>query len=185
MRADSNDWTVERLHRLPDDGNRYEIIAGELFVTPAPALRHQYVADRLLFILLEYCDRVGLQAISAPADVVVSSDTLVQPDVFVIPLDAAGRPPATYAEMGRPMLVVEVLSPSTMRVDRREKLELYQSMQVPEYWIVDIEKRMLERWLASSQTSEVLREAIAWQPVEGFAPLDIDLEQLFRRVYGD
>ena len=185
MRADSNNWTVERLHRLPDDGNRYEIIAGELFVTPAPALRHQYVADQLLFVLLEYCHRVGLRAISAPADVVVSSDTLVQPDVFVIPLDAAGRPPATYAEMGRPLLVVEVLSPSTMRVDRNEKLRLYQSMQVPEYWIVDVEKRLLERWLASGSTAEVFRETLAWHPVAGFAPLEIDLVQLFRRVYGD
>ena len=183
MRADSNDWTVERLHRLPDDGNRYEIIAGELFVTPAAAPRHQYVADRLLAVLLDYCDRVGLQVISAPADVIVSSDTLVQPDVFVIPLDATGRPPATYAEMGRPILVVEVLSPSTMRVDRNQKLDLYQRMQVPAYWIVDVEKRVLARWLASSPTADVLRDAIAWQPVEGFASLDIVM--LFRRVYGD
>lgn len=185
MRAGSNDWTVERLHRIPDDGKRYEIIAGELFVTPSPAPRHQYVADRLLAVLLQYCDRVGLQVMSAPADVIVSSDTLVQPDVFVIPLDAAGRPPATYAEMGRPLLVIEVRSPSTSRVDRQEKLQLYQSMQVPEYWMVDAETRVLERWLPSSRTAEVLRDAIVWQPVEDFAPLEIDLGQMFRRVYGE
>jgi Uma2 family endonuclease len=185
VRADSNNWTVERLQRLPNDGKRYEIIAGELFVTPAPALRHQYVVGELFAILFEYCRRVGLRVVTAPADVMVTSDTLVQPDVFAIPLDATGRPPATYAEMGRPILVVEVLSPSTTRVDRNQKRELYQSMQVPAYWIVDVEKRVLERWLASSPTAEVLRETLDWQPVEGFVSLEIDLAMLFRRVCGD
>ncbi len=185
MRASPNDWTVERLHRIPDDGQRYEIIDGELFVTPSPAPRHQYVVIRLLAQLIEYCDYVGLQVLTAPADVIVSIDTLVQPDVFVVPLDAAGRPPATYKEFGRPLLVVEVLSPSTARVDRDQKRRLYRDMQVPEYWIVDVETRSVERSVSSDREPEVLRNAIIWNPMTNLKPLEIDLVELFRRVYGD
>ena len=184
MPASPNDWTVERLHRIPDDGKRREIIDGELFVTPSPIPRHQYVAGRLFALLLEYCDHVGLQAVMPPADVIVSPDTLVQPDVFVVPLDSAGRPPATYEEFGRPLLVIEVLSPSTARIDRSQKLRLYQEMQVPEYWIVDVQSREIERWQTVSREAQLVRDSIVWHPVTNLTPLVIDLELLFRRVYG-
>lgn len=185
MRQATHDWTVERLHRIPDDGQRYEIIDGELFVTPSPAPRHQYVAVELLVCLVSYCRTAGLQALTAPADVIVSEDTLVQPDVFVVPMDASGRPPATYEEFGRPVLVIEVLSPSTTRTDRDRKRRLYQEMRVPEYWIIDTPARTLERWLPESREAEVLHEAIEWQPVAGRDALVIDLVMLFRLVYGD
>ena len=185
MRQATHDWTVDRLHRLPDDGQRHEIIDGELFVTPSPAPRHQYVAVELLACLHSYCRGAGLQILTAPADVFISKDTLVQPDVFVIPLDAAGRPPATYEEFGRPVLVIEVLSPTTTRTDRDRKRRLYQAMQVPEYWIIDTLARTLERWLPESRESDVFHEAIEWQPVVGRDALVIDLVMLFRHVYGD
>ena len=185
MRQATHDWTVDRLHRIPDDGQRYEIIDGELFVTPSPVPRHQYSTGELFGILQMYCRVVGLQPLTAPADVIVSEDTLVQPDVFVIPLDAAGRPPATYEEFGRPVLVIEVLSPSTTRTDRERKRRLYQEMQVPEYWIIDTSARTVERWLPESREADVFRESLVWQPVAGRDPLVIDLVMLFRHVYGD
>ena len=185
MRQATHDWTVERLHRIPDDGQRYEIIDGELFVTPSPVPRHQYAAVELLVRLHSYCRGAGLQLLTAPADVIISKDTLVQPDLFVVPMDASGRPPATYEEFGRPVLVIEVLSPSTTRTDRDRKRRLYQKMQVPEYWIVDTPARSVERWLPESGAADVFRESLAWQPVAGRDALVIDLVMLFRHVYGD
>ena len=184
-RRAEHDWTVERLHRIPDDGQRYEIVDGELFVTPTPALRHQYAAVELLVLLRSYCREVGLQVVAAPADVRVSDNTLVQPDVFVVPMDASGRPPASYEQMGRPVLVVEVLSPSTVRTDREPKRRLYQAMRVPEYWIVDTPARTVERWLPDSREAQVFRDTIRWRPMESFDALVVDLVAVFRSVYGD
>ena len=185
MRQATHDWTVERLHRLPDDGQRYEIIDGELFVTPSPVFRHQYAVLELSAVLLPYCRTVGLRVGQAPSDIPFSARTLVQPDVLVLPLNAAGRPPAEFAEVGRLMLAVEVLSPSTAHVDRDRKRRLYQTMQVPEYWIVDTAARTVERWLPESRQGEVFRDTLLWQPVVNHAALEIDLVTLFRHVYGE
>ena len=180
-----NDWTVERLHRIPDDGQRYEIIDGELFVTPSPVLRHQYAVTELCGVLLPYCSAVGLRLGVAPSDIAVSSRTLVQPDVFVLPMNAADRPPAEFAEVGRLILAVEALSPSTARVDRNRKRRLYQRMQVPEYWIIDTEARAVERWLPQSREAAVFRISMAWQPLATREALEINLVALFARVYGE
>jgi Uma2 family endonuclease len=86
-------WTVSDRDRLPDDGNRYEIIDGELFVTPAPAWRHQRAVSVLNALLLAYVVRERLgDVIPAPADVVFAEDRGVQPDLFVIPLIHGRRP---------------------------------------------------------------------------------------------
>src|SRR5262249_13014800 len=86
-------WTVADLEDLPDDGQRYEVIDGELFVTPAPALRHQKAVGLIYHLLFEYCrrERVGFPIV-APADVIFSERRGVQPDVFVVPL-IEGRSP--------------------------------------------------------------------------------------------
>jgi len=88
------DWTVADIHALPDDGMRYEVIDGELFVTPAPAFRHQEAVAKLYVILAEYLqhERVG-HAFFAPADVVFSARRGVQPDVFVMPLVSGDHVP--------------------------------------------------------------------------------------------
>src|SRR4051812_131621 len=117
-------WTVADLQDLPDDGNRYEVIDGELLVTPAPSLDHQR-AILGLSDLLRAClnpRRLG-EVIISPADVVFSARRGVQPDLFVIPL-LVPRP--KRVEPGMPLLLaVEVLSPSTGRADRVKKRRLY------------------------------------------------------------
>ena len=86
-------WTVDDVHALPDDGNRYEVIDGELFVTPAPRWRHQEAGGELYSLIREYLkrERVG-HAFVAPADVIFAATRLVQPDVFVTPLVNGRRP---------------------------------------------------------------------------------------------
>src|SRR3954468_11254879 len=114
-------WLAADLADLPDDGNRYEGIDGELHVTPAPSLNHQEAVARLYMILAPYVDsqRCG-HAFIAPADVTFSPARGVQPDVFVLPRTGPRRP-RTFIEVGRLLLAAEVLSPSTARWDRVDK----------------------------------------------------------------
>ncbi|MBK7832637.1 MAG: Uma2 family endonuclease [Gemmatimonadetes bacterium] len=104
------DWTAEERNALPDDGNRYEVVDGELLVTPAPTFRHQRAALRLAQLLAPYCDRLGIECVVAPADVTFSPRTVVEPDLFVIPL-IDGKPASRFEDVGRLVLAVEVVSP--------------------------------------------------------------------------
>ena len=86
-------WTAEMVRALPDDGNRYEVIAGELFVTPAPSFDHQAAVLRLLMRLVPFVDAHHLgYALASPADIEFGDEDLVQPDVFVAPRIEGHRP---------------------------------------------------------------------------------------------
>ena len=175
-------WTVDDVHALPDDGNRYEVIDGELLVTPAPAWRHQRAVVRLCELLGPYLQRetAGVLMV-APADVKFSMTRLVQPDVFVAPL-VDGQPPEEFAEVGRLLLAVEVLSPSTARADRIAKRALFRDEGVPEYWIIDLDARTFERSTPSESRLETLVEQITWHADGASTPLVIDLAQYFAAV---
>jgi Uma2 family endonuclease len=175
-------WTVEDLHDLPEDGNRYEVIDGELFVTPAPSLRHQEAIAELHVILRDYLslERVG-HAFFAPVDVVFSSTRAVQPDVLVIPL-IGGRRPERFEDVGRLLLAIEVLSPSTARADRVAKRTLFRDEGVDEYWIVDLDARTIERSTPIDPRVEVLSERLEWLPEGAASPLGIDIVDYFARV---
>jgi Uma2 family endonuclease len=178
-------WTVDMVRALPDDGKRYEVIDGELFVTPAPTLIHQRAAFTLARLLWGYVEehRIG-EVLIAPADVLVTRDVMVEPDVFVVPL-IEGRKPSSWEEARRLLLVIEILSPSTARADRHVKRRLYQRERVPEYWIVDVDARLIERWRLEDQRPEILDEQLEWQPDPTHLPLGIDLKAYFRDVTGD
>lgn len=178
------DWTAGELALLPRDGNRYEIVDGELLVTPAPSWTHQGAVGELFVMLRSYARGLGLHCLIAPADVLFSRTTVVQPDLFVVPLRSDGSIPLDFAQAGRLLLAVEVLSPSTARADRQVKRAAYQSEGVPEYWIVDPTNRFVERWRPGDDEPEVLVESLAWQPREGVPQLVIDLREYFGRVNG-
>src|SRR5262245_4031036 len=111
-------WTVADLETLPDDGNRYEVIDGELLVTPAPALPHQAAVGELHLLIAPYVTAHKLgYTFMAPADVVFSPRRGVQSDVFVTPPIDGRRP----KRVDRLLLAAEVLSPSTARADRVKK----------------------------------------------------------------
>jgi Uma2 family endonuclease len=177
-------WTPDRVRALPDDGRRYEVVAGELLVTPAPSFDHQEAALRLAELIRVYLEsaRVG-HATMSPADLQLEADSLVQPDVFVAPL-IDGRRPKSWTEIDRLLLAVEVLSPSTARADRTVKRLLFQRTGVPEYWIVDLDARLVERWRPGDARPEVLTDVVRWQPDPGFEPLAIDLTSFFADVLG-
>lgn len=175
-------WTAADLADLPDDGNRYEVIDGELYVTPAPSLRHQEAVSVLSRILADYLDREGVgHAFFAPADIRFSSARLVQPDVFVTPL-VNGRRPEHFDDVKRLLLAAEVLSPSTARTDRVVKRTIFREEAVDEYWIVDLDARTFERSTPADPRVEVLADVLRWHPAGADKPLEIDLVTYFASV---
>ena len=177
-------WTPDEVRALPADGRRYEVIAGELVVTPAPSFPHQEAVLVLVEALREYLRRskAGHAAFS-PADLTPEPGALVQPDAFVVGL-VDGRRPRNWTDIERLLLAIEVLSPSTARADRTVKRRLYQRARV-EYWIVDLEARLVERWQPGVDRPEILTEHIEWVPEAGIVPLTIDLSAFFARVLDD
>ena len=181
----SRAWTPNEVRALPDDGRRYEVVAGQLLVTPAPSFRHQEAVYRLTRALRDYSERTGVgYALMSPADIEPEAGALVQPDVFVGRLPA-GRRPRTWADFGRLLLAVEVVSPSTARADRTVKRLLFQRAAVPEYWVVDLDARLVERWRPGDDRPEVLTELLRWQPDPAITPLEIDVAAFFAQVLED
>ncbi len=182
MLAVKRRWTADDLDELPDDGNRYEVIDGELFVTPAPAYKHQDAIAELHVSLRSYLEREPIgRAIFAPADVRYSELRAVQPDLFVIPL-VDGKRPERFEDAGRLLLAVEVLSPSSARADRVAKRTLYRDERVPEYWLIDLDARTIERSTPADTRIDVLVDRIEWRPDGVSGPLVIDLPDYFARV---
>lgn len=182
MALDSRAWTVADLQHMPDDGQRYEVIDGELFVTPAPALRHQ---DAVMQLVLRLAPYIQAQAIGhlvfAPADVIFSPQRGVQPDLFVAPL-VNGRRPRETSEIHGLVLAVEVLSPSSVRSDRVVKRALYREEGVAEYWVVDLDSRTVERSTLRDAAVESATETLSWHPAGAASPLTIDVKQYFAEV---
>ncbi len=180
---DRSDWTVEQLHELPDDGNRYEIIDGVLYVTPSPRFVHQLILGELHSLLKPYAKSVGLGVLLSPADIRFSERTLVQPDLFAFDAPASFAN-FSYRDITHLELAVEVLSPSTARVDQLTKRTLYQKHGVSEYWMVDVDQCAVKRWGPTSAEGERVTDVLSWHPHREIAPLLIDLPSLFREVLG-
>lgn len=182
MPAQETEWTAEMVRLLPDDGNRYEVLDGELHVTPAPSMEHQEVLQRLFLRIQPYVERhaIGWTYLS-PADIEFSPRRRVQPDLFVVPSTGAPKP-RSWAEVKSLLLVVEAISPTTARLDRVKKRPMYQEHRIPEYWIVDSDSRLVERWRPGDDRPEVRADVLAWQPKPGIEPLRIELDQVFGAV---
>lgn len=172
-------WTRDEVLALPDDGNRYELVAGELLVTPAPRSLHQDAVLALYRWVEPFVRQHGLGHLSvAPADLKLRPGEINQPDLFVVPL-VNGRRPRAWPEYRRPLLVVEVSSPATARYDRVVKRPAYQDAGVAEYWIVDLDARLVERWRPGDARPEVLTERLQWHPAGAPEPLALELPALF------
>lgn len=181
MPATHANWTVEMLDALPDDGQRYEIIDGELHVTPAPSDVHQLVVAAFHKPIDTYL-RTGdvARALFSPADIRRGdrSRNRVQPDVFAVRLIAGKRPPYPYG-LNDLLLALEVESPSNPMLDHQVKRELYLSQGVPEYWIANADARIVSRWRGLDDPGEVFSKRIDWHPRGMTTPLVIDLPELF------
>ena len=147
--------TYEDYAKIPEDGQRHEIINGEHFKNPAPGTQHQHVSKRLQYLLYTKIELAGLGVMfDAPVDVQLSPFDIVQPDLVVV-LNENVRKITPKKIKVAPHLVVEILSPSTTGYDRSHKKELYQRAGVQEFWIVDPFDQQVEQW--------VLRDGIYFQ----------------------
>ena len=128
----SRPFTRADLEALPDDVHRYELLDGTLLVSPGPSYAHQTVGGNLHLLLRAACPS-GLVVLLAPFAVGLAEDTELQPDLLVAP-----RSQFTAKDLpGPPLLAVEVLSPSTRRVDLLLKRDRLQEAGCPSYWLVD------------------------------------------------
>jgi Uma2 family endonuclease len=171
----------EDFWELPEDGNRYEIIDGKLYVTPAPATRHQIVSSRLEQALDRHIAprRLGF-VFHAPIAVILGPDRQVQPDVLFI---SRGRSKVITSKevAGAPDLAVEIVSPSSKKTDRSIKAEAYADSGISWYWIVDPDQRTVEEYQLEIGKYHLVQ---AWKETDVFEPklfpgLSVPLEGLF------
>ena len=173
MPAALTDWTVDMVDALPDDGQRYELIDGELFVTPSPGESHQDIVSLLLYRLYAYIGFSGIgKAVTSPSDVRRGDRTRnrVQPDVYVIRVVNGKRPAYPY-DLHDLLLAVEVASPGNALYDYQVKRNLYLRENVGEYWIIDPDARNISRWRGSDgpdAPGKVYSRELRWHP-EGMA----------------
>ena len=177
-------WSYAKYRELPDDGNRYEVLEGRLYVTPAPSTYHQLVSRRIQFLFYEL-ERSGQgQIYDAPVDLLIPGADPAQPDLVYLTPEQEALITRRGIE-GVPELVVEILSPSTATRDRVHKLHIYRKAGVRRYLLVDIEARTIEILLLKGQ--DYMVEA-SLGPESSFAFEDygvvLDLEEIFRGIPG-
>ena len=174
-------WTAVMVRELPDDGNKYETVHGELLVSPAPRVLHEIVVVRLLGAVFNYLAREPLGAIfGSTSDISWGPDILVQPDLLVVDLEQART--GQWSAMQRLLLAVEILSPSSVRADKFTKRALYQRNLVETYWVVDADAKSVEVWTPRAIFPVTEEEMLRWKPAGAGSELVISLEELFRPI---
>ncbi|MEO8635024.1 MAG: Uma2 family endonuclease [Gemmatimonadales bacterium] len=173
-------YTAEEVIAFPYDGRRYEVIRGELLVTPAPRMRHELIVARLMYALSAYLEREPVGTVlGSRGDIVFGTHTKVEPDVFVVPPQEMAT--LDWAQVRHLLLIVEVLSPSSRRFDRFTKRVEFQRQGIPLYWVVDAEGEQVEEWTPAEASPVIRRDRLSWAPATASAPFDLDLSWLFRK----
>jgi Uma2 family endonuclease len=173
-------WTYSEYARFPDDGNRYEVIDGEVLVTPAPTTWHQLISGRLFTLLGHYCDQQSIGWVFYDVDLLFQTGQFLRPDLVIVP--TASREGLTDRGVELPPeLIVEIVSPTSASIDRVKKPRRYGDFGVPEYWAVDAHLQAVDVWryCAGATEPERVTGQLYWQPPGAAEPLVIDLAALF------
>jgi Uma2 family endonuclease len=174
-------WTLAEFDRLPDDGNKYELVDGELFVTPAPSPVHERLAVVLRSLLEPYVRANGLGDVYAPRSVVRDGTSEVEPDLMVRRMPTVV--PEVWEGLPTPLLVVEIVSATTRRRDYEQKRRHYLRAGVAEYWIVDRYDRTIR--VVRPRVDDVRESStLEWYPVDAAELLRIDVAAYFQAVLG-
>jgi len=174
--------TYEDYKTFPDnDGIRKEIIEGELFMTPAPSIKHQTILRELSFLLYQYTKKNKLGEIFfAPCDIVFSDINIVQPDLIFISKE--NHQILTELNIqGAPDLLIEILSPSTKENDRIFKKQIYEKFGVKEYWIIDPTQEAVEIWALKNNKFSLFSKIEKTQEIKSklLPGLVINLDSIF------
>lgn len=149
----------EDFARIPADGKRYEVLDGELYVTPAPSPMHQRWSKRLLRRLEDYFEPRSLgEVFDAPIDLILAEHDIVEPDLLIV---ANPDQISKRGIEGVPLMVVEILSPSTRAQDRAVKMRRYAECGIPHYWIADPDAETLECFRLERGAYRLVAEASA------------------------
>lgn len=180
--------TIADWESMPeDDGNRYEIIEGELFVSCGPGLTHQRVVMNLIFLFWSFLEKHPIGEVVTTPGLILSQHSGVIPDLVVFLNEQSDTIITGERLTGPPALVIEVISPGSenIRRDRVDKLRLYAKHRVPEYWIVDPGSLTVDQYvsrgssLTLSQTLQREEERLSSTAIPGFSCL---LSQIFSRI---
>lgn len=174
-------WTLAELDRLPQDGNKYELVNGELFVTPAPSPAHESLAITLRLLIEPYVHANGLGRVYTPRAVLRAMGSEVEPDLMV--RESPEVLPDLWDDMPVPSLVVEVMSATTRRRDAVQKRNFFMRCGVAQYWIVDAVDRSI-RVVKPDAEDLITRGELVWQPDGAAHGLTIDVERYFRAAVG-
>jgi len=159
-------WRYEDYLRLPDDGQRYEIIEGVLYVANAPGYDHQFTVAKIAFFLQLFVTerKLGIM-LTSPFEVHLSETTRpVQPDVLFLTTEQQPPPGAQFVTA--PTLIVEVISPSSIRLDRQIKFDAYERAGVAEYWLADPKTRSVEVYTLENGEYALLGQFAADEVIE-------------------
>ena len=173
-------WTVAEYLAETDECPRYELYRGELIEIPSPTFTHQELVFAICALIKEHVGARGLGRVAlAPLDVVFDDENTAQPDVIYVSNENAGIIRGHI--YGAPDLVVEILSPSSIRRDRYEKLGLYAEFGVREYWIVDMANRSAEILALRDGRFAVHSTAVLSGKVSSLVlqGLEVEVERLF------
>jgi Uma2 family endonuclease len=178
MATSTRRWTRADLAYLPDDGNRYEVLHGELLVSPQASYGHQLIALALAHVLYAYCEKHRIGHVVGPGAVVFGKNEL-QPDVQVIP--GPRQPLATkWEKLPRPILVVEIVRDSVSRRSALgKKRDAFGERGIEEYWVIDPDKRRALAFRPAAAEPRVVRDSFRWQPRADIAPLEIPVASMF------
>lgn len=168
-------WTIEQLDSLPDDGNRYEVLDGDLFVTPAPSDVHEAIIEWLDRLIIPFVKANGLGSVQHKGVLRVAR-AHVEPDLIVRP----EAPLRGWANAPLPILIVEVLSRSTRHRDVGQKRAFYVGNGVAEYWIVDREEDVVIQ--IRNEEERRISTVLRWSPLESAGPLEIDVAKMFEDI---
>lgn len=176
-------WTEEEFYAARDaapPGERWELVDGEVLVTPSPHWVHQRIIGRLFELVAPYVRLHALgETFLSPLDVKLEQGLVLQPDLLVVPAGELKR----RSDVARHLLLAaEIVSPSSARHDRVRKRPHYQRNRVPEYWIVDDLSQTIERWTPDDDRPELLAEQLAWQPSGTTEPFVLDLVRFFKEI---
>lgn len=136
-----------------DDGQRYELVDGKMeLMSPGPSVSHQLISSELQDIIKQSCGKWYI-VLDAPIDLILSDTEVRQPDLVLV---SRGRMDilAQRGIIGIPDLVVEILSPSTRKRDKLDKLKSYAKHHIPEYWILDPATYVIEQYLLEQESSQ-------------------------------
>lgn len=162
---------------------RVEYLNGDIVMTPARSPQHQMIAANLMLLLGQHAKQNawGL-VLAAPLDVILASEAqIAQPDLVFIDKGRAAKLVGRAAINGAPDLAIEILSPSTVRADRKLKLPLYAKHGVTEYWIVDPEDRSVEIYALDGQSYRVESICLPGETIEvgRFAEAKVPVDAIF------